>query len=130
MKNAQTTLAALASFFVDAANPGRENATRGSLNQVGEIAGDLPLSLPDCAAGFAALAKAKAEGEPGNVVGRRKTCGELAVFAGDSEGGNVANLAAVFRAVETHFASSDDPRQKAMAGTAKREADELEASAQ
>jgi hypothetical protein len=128
---ARTTLLALAVLVRNGMQPeGRANATASSLDQVGEIGGDLPLTLADAAAGFAHLAQPKGEGEPGNVLGRRKTCGELATLAGDAEGGNPANLAAVLRAQEKAFEGSEDPRQKAMADTARREAEELEALGQ
>lgn len=124
---ARLTLAALVLDPTTGLTPeGRANATANSLCQMGEIGGDLPLTLADCAAGFGRLATAKGEDEPGPVKGRRGTCGELAKLAGDTTDGSPANLAAIFRAVERYFAASSDPRQAAMAATAKREADEIE----
>lgn len=133
---ARATLNALADLVVRELQPfSRATATAATLRQVGEIAGDLPLTLADAATGFQRLTFARGEAEPGNVTGRRATCRELAALAFSTLSEVLPTesvptiphcLAAAFRAVYAALGTSLDPREAAIAATAQREASELE----
>lgn len=109
---------------------GRAEATAATLEQVGDIAGDLPLTLADLYHGFARLAASPGIDERGSIAGRRRTVGEIAALIGGKAGGTTASasperLAAALDAVVAALAAAEDPRQRAMAATAAREAAEL-----
>lgn len=127
---AATTLAALAALVEEGfAEPGRGANTASTLRQLGTFAGDLPLTLADCALGYGQLAALPAvPGEHGSVGQRRKTCGEIATLAGSATGGDSSRLAAVFRALVTNLKHSEDSRHKNMVATATREITALEAT--
>lgn len=109
---------------------GRASATALTFRQLGEsAASDLPLTPADLVAGLELLVEPRAAEELPQVTARRKTCAEIAELLRPVSAGDPQRLAAVFRAIEQHFARSTDDRQKAIAATAGREAGELEAVA-
>jgi hypothetical protein len=136
MTTAQTVFAHIATLVRQATPNGDDDASTqararvgamaNSLEQVGSIAGDLPITLGDARFGYKRLSAAVA-GDDGRVTARRKTCGDIASLLLDSaeQGGSAESLAAVFDAIAARFATSDDPRQIAMRDTARREAAEL-----
>lgn len=140
---ARETFNALAGLVVRELQPySRATAIAATLRQIGDLAGDLPLTMADAASGFQRVSIARGEAEPGNVTGRRLTCRELAGLAfmslpesRETESGPPAveirtvplRLAAVFRAVVDAWGTSTDPREAAIAATAQREASEIEA---
>ena len=81
--------------------PERARETAASLRQLGNLGGDLPLSMADAAAGFAFLAE-DLHGhkyESGKVIAFDSFIGtvfsDLAVLAGDTEGGQHNRLVEV-----------------------------------
>jgi len=106
----------------------RAKATAATFEQVGQIAADLPLTLADAGVGYACLSRAAAA-EPNNITARRKTCSQISKLIFDdgdrTSGGSPERLAPVFDAVAERFDGSEDPRQQAIATTARREAAEL-----
>lgn len=101
-------------------------ATARTFRELGDSAGTLMLTLGDLAAGLTILGAPSAVAEAPPIAARRRTCTEIAALLHPIPHGDPLRLAAVFRAIESHFGRSTDPRQKAIATTAGREADELE----
>lgn len=110
---------------------GRAMATANTLRQQAEWAADagLDVSEPDLKAAFAALSLAQGDDEPGPVIGRRNTCGELAGLL-EGEGGDPAACVSLWEGIHASAASAaeaagGDPRLEAIASTSGREAGEL-----
>lgn len=107
----------------------RANATAATLQQLSAYIPD-NVTLADLAAAWGMLAHPQGGEEPGNVKGRRATCGELASIAAqftNSEEGEIARAAQAWHVWRNAFAASGDARQNAMAETFARELRELEA---
>lgn len=132
---AKTTLSTLSALIATSLPPvpgqeagvdGRRAATAASFAQLAEIGGDASLTEADAKAGFSRLGTPQ-EGDTPPIAARRLTCRQVAdlLCPTTERPGRTARLASVFEAVVTHFQGSDDPRQKAMAATAAREAAEL-----
>lgn len=129
---ARETFNALAELVVREVQPYSRAAA--TMRQIGVLTTDLPLTLADVVCGFEILRHGRGDDEPGNVTGRRATCGELSDLAHEALAkcslpivGDQRRLAAVFRAVAAAWGTSTDPREAAIAATALREAAELEA---
>lgn len=107
---------------------GRRAATAATFAQFAQLAEEIPLTLEDAWVGFSRLGVLR-EGDTPPVQARRLTCRQVADLISQEPplGGNPVALASVFEAVAAHFLGSNDPRQKAMATTAAREAAELRA---
>ena len=88
-----------------------------------EILGVHSVSEGDLKIGLQKLAHSRGENELGNIVGRRKTCQEIAdLCEGD---GKIENAIAAWSAWQKYCAGIDDPRHKTMAETFERELAEL-----
>ena len=103
-------------------------ATALTLWQIGDVAGDLPLTLADLAAGLARLVSPRAFAESPTTTALRKTCDEVAALLRPTSAGDPRRVAAVLRVVAAHCAQSRDSHHVAIAATAAREAAELEAA--
>lgn len=108
--------------------PGRGHHTAATLRQTADIAGDLPLSLGDAALAYLWLGQPY-ESDDAPIAARRKTCIELSQLAvhEDESSADVAypRMADVLDRVVAALDGSDDPRHRAIAATAAREAAEL-----
>lgn len=114
---------------------GRAARTAATLREEGDLAGDLPLTLGDAVLALRLLADPLPDDPPGAVPGRRATCAEIAALIQPVPAdGNPLHLAAVYRRVElrlhdaTDAQGEVDPRRRAIATRAGREAAELEQS--
>ncbi len=141
---AQTTLATLADHAVAISPPARGSSIARTLRQLADIAGGLPLDMADAAVAYRWLGEPH-EDDDGPTRARRATCADLARIAREIDvsrgpqprlAANVAcpRMAAVLERIAAHFAplgavDNPDPRQRAIAETCSREADELRANA-
>lgn len=105
---------------------GRAGADAKTFRELGDSAGDLPLTPADLVAGLDLIGAPSHVSEAPPIAARRKTCFEIAELLRPVADGDPQRLAAVFRAIESHFGRSTDDRQKAIAATAGREAAEIE----
>lgn len=109
--------------------PGRATAASSTLMQIADISGDLPLTLGDARVAYEWLGQ-ELESDDDTTRARRRTCRELAGLL-ESEAPSppvdvaYPRMVAVLQSVIEAFADSGDPRHKAMAATAHREAGEL-----
>lgn len=108
---------------------GRANAIRTSLNQIAALPGALTPSVRGALHGaFFALAISR-EGDTPPITARRATCADIAeglVALGLPRTTGDGHAAAPwFQAQIDAWGGSDDPRQRAMADTARRELSEL-----
>jgi hypothetical protein len=102
-------------------------ATATTFWQIGDLAGDLPLTLGDLALGLELLVSPRAFAESPTTTAYRKTCDDVAALLRQATAGDPRRLAAVLRVVAKHCAGSRDPHHVALGVTAAREAAELEA---
>lgn len=123
MTTAYITLSHIADLATALQPEERGRDVSGTLHQIAEIGGDLPLTVCDAQAAYYYLSLGD-DGDDARIVARRKTCGEISDLLDDSPATDAVTpadqtrLAAVFRAAAASFA--------AMAATATREADELD----
>jgi hypothetical protein len=128
-QTARETLGRLADLARDSLNP-RERADKAAatLREVGDLAGDLPLTYDDARDGFAVLGMDRV-GDSGPVSSRRRTCEELAALLShnytSTGAGEPRRLAAVYSVVAGLYVGSPDGRRNAMAAIAAREVLEL-----
>lgn len=105
---------------------GRGSATAKTFRELGDSAGDLPLTPADLVAGLDLVAQPQDAEEPAPIAARRKTCAEIAALLRPVATGDAQRLAVVLRAIQSHFGRSKDERQLAIAATAGREASEID----
>ena len=131
-EDSQHTLGVIADL-VEArlAPPGRAAATASTLRQFGQVCAGHYLTLGDVRAALQILAR-PGDADDAPTTSRRATCGEISgliELADDDAASEPTRFASVLRIVADTFETSTDPRHQAIARTARREADELQAEA-
>lgn len=133
---AVATLEGLATYALKSIRPvARGEALAAELRQLGELAGNLPLTLVDVSIAYGLLQR-PGPGDDARVTQRRFTCADIARSAGPFA--NYAwekplmdrartRMAAVLDALIAGLTPSADPRHRAMGETARRESAELRA---
>jgi hypothetical protein len=104
----------------------RAVATATTFWQIGDLAGDLPLTLVDLAAGLELLVSPRVFAESPTTTARRNTYDEIAALILRVCIGDPQRLAAVFRVVAARCEGAPDPKHAALGAIAAREAAELE----
>ena len=130
MSTATETFTVIAGIVESALQPpARGQATAATLRQFAawcEPSGCY-LEQGDVECAYRLLAEAQADDEPGDVVGRRKTVGEIAALLAPAHDAALPRFAHAMTQVVAALDGSTDPREVTIRTTARREVDEIEA---
>ena len=108
---------------------GRAGAIKATLTQIAALPGALTPAVAGSLHGAFFVLATPRDGDSPAVASRRKTCGEIAdglpALGFSRTNGDGRGAAPWFEAQVAAWGDSEDPRQRAMADTARRELDEL-----